>query len=132
MIEIKNIEIGTTINIVPDTPLLGKTMYANVLAVCSYEMAKAISEVDVKHQQIFSSIETPNVDPNHRLYDYVIIEVDGVKEAYATAWMKSATVVNKISIELKINIDSKSEVEPIRRALLSLGHHDFELKMLER
>ncbi len=123
MVSLNGVAAGTIVNIIPDTPLLSKIEHVEVLATGGYKIAKMYTDVDAKHAEIYSSLETADVPNDVRSYSYIIVTGrDGRPEAYADAWLKSIAVVNKLLVKFELNIDNTDELNEIRRALQSRGY----------
>ena len=132
MFSVKNMSAGTIVNIVPDTPLLGKVEHVEVLATGGYKLAKSYTDVDAKQAEIFSSLQTPELVDDVRAYTYIIIENrEGIPEAYADAWIKSITVVDKITANFKIQLDNLDELVILRKVLQGRGF-DPEIEIIEK
>lgn len=122
MVNLNGVAAGTIVNIVPDTPLISKIDHVEVLATGGYKIAKSFSDVDARHAEIYSSLETPEVPNDVRAYNYIIIQNrEGRPEALADAWLKSVTVVQKIRARFDLELDNMDELNELRRALQARG-----------
>lgn len=131
MVNLNGVAAGTVVNIVPDTPLITKIDHVEVLATGGYKIAKSFSDVDARHAEIYSSLETPEVPNDVRSYSYIIIQNrDGRPEAFADAWLKSVNVVQKLQAQFVLDMDNTDELNEIRRILQSRGY-DPQIEVIE-
>lgn len=131
MVSLNGVAAGTVVNIVPDTPLITKIDHVEVLATGGYKIAKSFSDVDARHAEIYSSLETPEVPNDVRSYNYIIIQNrDGRPEAFADAWLKSVNVVQKLQAQFVLDMDNTDELNEIRRILQSRGY-DPQIDVIE-
>tara|TARA_Y100001956_G_scaffold81951_1_gene101123 strand:+ start:1550 stop:1948 length:399 start_codon:yes stop_codon:yes gene_type:complete len=124
MVSLIGIASGKIVNLVPDTPLLSKIDHVEVLATGGYKIAKSYTDVDAKHAEIYSSLETSDVPNDVRAYTYIIIAGrDGRPEAYADAWLKSVNEISKLEAKFTLALDNTDELNEVRRALQSRGYN---------
>lgn len=124
MVSLTNITPDTIVTLVPDTPLLSKAERVVVIGVGGYNMALMTStDVDARHAEVLSSIETPDVETDIRKCTFLIVENrDGEREAWANVWLKNVSVVEELRADFSLVLENLDELAAIKKVLQSLGH----------
>ncbi len=109
--------------------ILGETFTAvKYCGDVSYEVAKMIESVDIKHRQLYHHLT--GIPDNPAAFSYHIFEgADSVKTVLAEPWINTTSIVMIQATSLtavieNINID---DVDIIRRILLAGGYRDMTI-----
>lgn len=133
MIVINDGIVGSVVNIVMDTNLLGGHTHVEVLGTAGYKMAVGYEDIDAIHANIYSTLNTPDVPDDVHQYRYLIIKSGDKFTAVADAWISSITVVNKITATIRnIELDSMDDLILIRKTLASIGYDALDISTSDR
>ncbi|ANZ50457.1 hypothetical protein STRATTON_32 [Erwinia phage vB_EamM_Stratton] len=132
MFNVKSIEPGSVVNIVYDTPLKGNETRVLVLASnVGFEMAKSYLDVRAEQKNIYSSlVAQPDDDPTK--YTYLLFKgADGKPNVAADAWIRNVAIIDTISVQFKVTLDNKQEIDDLKLALAARGFNDVQFEIIE-
>lgn len=132
MFDVKSIEPGSVVNVVYDTPLKGNETRVLVLASnVGFELAKSYLDVRAEQKNIYSSLVTqPDDDPSK--YTYLLFKgADGKPMVAADAWIRNITVIKTITVQFKVSLDNKQEIDDLKLALSARGFSDLQYEIIE-
>lgn len=130
-ISVADVKPGQFISFDMVSPLITAN-YRNVkvLANTNYDMAVGVTDVDSIHANIYDTLPT-GTPRLARDFNYLIIEVNGEREAVGIPWIKDpVTVVSEVVFDVQVRgLDQTEGVALIQSALNSRGITDFSISV---
>ena len=133
MYDFSNIEPGSIVNIVYDTPLRGNETRVRVLASnVGYELAKNSGEdLAAIQKNIYSSLVGQPVN-DLTAYNYMLFKDSSNRIGVtADAWVREVRVVKSLTARFVVQLDNKQEKDDLVAALNARGFNDVEIEIIE-